>query len=288
MNLTPQQKKKLAKLDKLEKAIKGNVVSVFEHIDDVEEELQSSISEVKDIVDNLDIPERLTTEELQQVIEPLIPKPVKGDKGDRGDSIKGDKGDNGKDGRDGKDGANGINGIDGLDGKDADPQEIINQVELDLEVRLPQFGTQFRDGLELLQDEERLDKKAIKGLDDYEDVARLARLPRGGGGKQNLYQLNDVNIQLPTNNQVLKYNSTTNLWENGVGGGSFVWSSPPINPTDTATAGDIAYDSDYFYVAVATDTWKRTALSTWSVANSFMLLEDGSFLLLESGDKIIL
>lgn len=39
--------------------------------------------------------------------------------------------------------------------------------------------------------------------------------------------------------------------------------SAPATATSTGTAGSIAYDSSYFYVCTATNTWKRTALSTW-------------------------
>lgn len=37
----------------------------------------------------------------------------------------------------------------------------------------------------------------------------------------------------------------------------------PSSASDTGTAGRIAWDSDYIYVCVATDTWKRVAISTW-------------------------
>ena len=37
----------------------------------------------------------------------------------------------------------------------------------------------------------------------------------------------------------------------------------PSSASDTGTAGDIRYDADYIYVCVATDTWKRVAISTW-------------------------
>lgn len=37
----------------------------------------------------------------------------------------------------------------------------------------------------------------------------------------------------------------------------------PATATSTGTAGEIRYDSDYVYICVATDTWKRAALSTW-------------------------
>jgi hypothetical protein len=38
----------------------------------------------------------------------------------------------------------------------------------------------------------------------------------------------------------------------------------PASATATGTAGDIRYDADYIYICVATDTWKRAAISTWS------------------------
>ena len=37
----------------------------------------------------------------------------------------------------------------------------------------------------------------------------------------------------------------------------------PANAASTGTAGDIAFDSNYIYYCVATNTWKRVALSTW-------------------------
>jgi hypothetical protein len=37
----------------------------------------------------------------------------------------------------------------------------------------------------------------------------------------------------------------------------------PASAAATGNAGDIAWDSDYIYVCVATDTWKRVAIATW-------------------------
>ncbi len=37
----------------------------------------------------------------------------------------------------------------------------------------------------------------------------------------------------------------------------------PASATDTGTAGQVAWDANYVYVCVATNTWKRSALSTW-------------------------
>lgn len=37
----------------------------------------------------------------------------------------------------------------------------------------------------------------------------------------------------------------------------------PASASDTGNAGDICWDSDYVYVCVATNTWKRSAIATW-------------------------
>mgnify|MGYP003654797961 CR=1 FL=1 len=37
----------------------------------------------------------------------------------------------------------------------------------------------------------------------------------------------------------------------------------PASASATGTAGDICWDASYVYVCVATDTWKRAAISTW-------------------------
>lgn len=84
------------------------------------------------------------------------------------------KGENGRDGRNGK------------DGKDADEEKIIKETIDTLEKNLPAFGAQFRDGLELLKDEERLDASAIKNLDKIieplmNDV-KFKTITVGGGG----------------------------------------------------------------------------------------------------------
>lgn len=37
----------------------------------------------------------------------------------------------------------------------------------------------------------------------------------------------------------------------------------PVSAAATGAAGQVAWDNDYLYVCVATDTWKRVAISTW-------------------------
>lgn len=37
----------------------------------------------------------------------------------------------------------------------------------------------------------------------------------------------------------------------------------PANSSSNGIAGTIAYDSNNFYVCIATNTWKRAALASW-------------------------
>jgi len=39
--------------------------------------------------------------------------------------------------------------------------------------------------------------------------------------------------------------------------------SIPASSSASGTKGDIAYDDDYIYVCISTDTWKRSPLTTW-------------------------
>jgi len=41
------------------------------------------------------------------------------------------------------------------------------------------------------------------------------------------------------------------------------WAGVPASAAATGTAGQVAYESGWFYVCVATDTWQRVAIATW-------------------------
>jgi hypothetical protein len=41
------------------------------------------------------------------------------------------------------------------------------------------------------------------------------------------------------------------------------WVAVPASATATGTAGQMAYASGFLYVCVATNTWRRVALSSW-------------------------
>jgi hypothetical protein len=53
------------------------------------------------------------------------------------------------------------------------------------------------------------------------------------------------------------------------GGSGLSWSSVPASATASGTAGQIAYDGNYLYVATAANTWERAALSSWATDPSF-------------------
>lgn len=65
----------------------------------------------------------------------------------------------------------------------------------------------------------------------------------GGGGSSTLAGLTDVDLDSPTNGQVLKYNSTTQKWENangGSGAGSII-TYGYLAPTESGNDGDLYY-----------------------------------------------
>ncbi len=45
-------------------------------------------------------------------------------------------------------------------------------------------------------------------------------------------------------------------------GAMLTWVSAPATKTSTGTAGQMAYDTNYYYVCTATNTWKRSAIAT--------------------------
>lgn len=38
---------------------------------------------------------------------------------------------------------------------------------------------------------------------------------------------------------------------------------PPATAADPGIAGNIAFDSSYVYICIATDTWMRASIATW-------------------------
>jgi len=164
---------------------------------------------------------------------------------------------------------------DGVDGKNADEELIVDRV---LEkIVLPEYkdvvldsGEQIVDKINALDlsEENKIDASHIKNLPEPKMIG-------GGSTARNLYQLNDVSVSSPSNNQILKYNATTGLWVNGSGGGGSgvvetivagnnidVDSTDPANPivsVETLTLSDI---SDVTATAAEVDILSGATITT--------------------------
>lgn len=64
---------------------------------------------------------------------------------------------------------------------------------------------------------------------------------------------NSTNITVDDGNQIIMVS----------GAFAVVPSATPASASATGTAGTVAWDANYIYVCVATNTWKRVAISTW-------------------------
>lgn len=67
---------------------------------------------------------------------------------------------------------------------------------------------------------------------------------------------------------------------------SIILSSPsvPSSSTDTGTAGQVAWDANYVYICIATNTWKKALLSDWGA--NYLLTTGGNDLLTTGGNYI--
>lgn len=72
------------------------------------------------------------------------------------------------------------------------------------------------------------------------------------GDKKNLSVIKEGTVKIQEILTDLK-TSTTNLKAQ----------SPPATASSAGTFGDVTYDTNYIYVCVATDTWKRSPILTW-------------------------
>ena len=224
------QKDKIEKAKKIleinQKIKSFGTAFIAKKIDDIEEELGSVGKTLTDYIESVPFPQDGVDGE----------KGDKGDQGERGEQglpgMKGEKGDKGEKGEKGEKGDKGENGfgidgkdgLDGKDGKDGSPdtgEEIIEKINS-----------------LVLDDNLKIDASHIKNLP-------MNNVGQGIGGRP-LYQLPDVNISEPTNGQVLKYNSTTQLWENGVDVGGVAWggiTGTLSNQTDLQNALNLKYDA---------------------------------------------
>ena len=146
----------------------------------IEQKLDSTLEGIKQNTPNLN-------KVLESVRGTEGQKGEKGDVGEIGDEgipgingIDGKDGENGRDGIDGENGIDGKNGLNGKDGKDGSPDT----------------PEQVRDKLETLKGEERLDKSAIKGLDEELKKAGSGTAFSVFGAARNSVEYTDLSAQL--------------------------------------------------------------------------------------------
>jgi hypothetical protein len=60
----------------------------------------------------------------------------------------------------------------------------------------------------------------------------------------------------------------------------------PTNPTASGSEGMVAWNSDYLYICIADNSWKRVAFSEW-IAEMFYLQLGGENLQLDGNDLVI-
>lgn len=60
------------------------------------------------------------------------------------------------------------------------------------------------------------------------------------------------------------YSASVTQLSNYVVGQAFAIKTAPASATATGDAGEVRFTSDYIYVCVATNTWKRAEISTWT------------------------
>jgi len=121
---------------------------------------------------------------------------------------------------------------------ETDLSEVFDEIESQKEqlqnLSVLIVGENIRNSLEALQGDERLDKSAIRGLDEL--IKELQESSKAGKtqavGIRLLKYLADVNVEGITNGQTLVWNSTTNKFEAGSTSGASTF----LDLTDTPAA----------------------------------------------------
>jgi len=79
----------------------------------------------------------------------------------------------------------------------------------------------------------------------------------------------------PTDGQVLTWVDANNQWEPADTSDPIAIAAP-LTATSPGSPGQIAFDLDHVYIAVAQDTWKRATLSTWIAPSPLLFHFDES------------
>lgn len=79
------------------------------------------------------------------------------------------------------------------------------------------------------------------------------------GGADTQVQFNDGGTI--AGNSAFTFNKATS--QTTFGGPVILATHTPSSASDTGVAGQLAWDANFIYVCVTTNTWKRVAISTW-------------------------
>jgi hypothetical protein len=188
------------KIASLEEKITEAVKQVKESEVSLDKVLESVKGKDGEKGDKGDIP---SSDDLLEIIKPLIPEPIKGKDGKDYTLTEKDK----------KDIASKIN-VPIVEKVIIEKPTVTNEIK---EVAVYETGEEIVDKINglTITPENQIDATHIKNLPEFIEKSPIPN----GGGWRNLYQMHDVAISSPTNDQVLKYNATTNQWENGTGVG---------------------------------------------------------------------
>lgn len=176
----------------------------------------------------------------------------------------------------------------GIDGKDADEQAIADRVLREvqspiiekIEKNLPKLGEPIRDALELLDGDQRLDKSAIRGLDELLEKHNGQNIPYVGGIRY-LSQLVDILIGSDlADGHAIVWDATNKRWKNGEVSGTstinFADSETPTGDVDgantdfvlahTPTAGSLKVYLNGMRMSLTEDYTLATATITFLIA----------------------
>lgn len=175
-----------------------------------------------------------------------------------------------------------------IDGKDADEQAIADKVLREvqspiiekIEKNLPKLGEPIRDALELLAGDQRLDKSAIRGLDELLEKHNGQNIPYVGGIRY-LSQLVDILIGSDlADGHAIVWDAANNRWKNGEVSGTstinFADSETPTGDVDgantdfvlahTPTAGSLKVYLNGMRMSLTEDYTLATATITFLIA----------------------
>ena len=197
--ITQEQKNKLEKMannmDKM--AIHANLPivdelsEVNEHLEGIHENLKMMAEKPMPEMPKMEMPEKHKVEIMgAELVTIKGEQGIQGEKGEQGiqgndgkngeKGDKGERGDRGEMGIEGLQGEKGNDGVNGENGKDGSPDT----------------PEQIREKLESLEEENRLDKSAIKGLSDIIKGLdeRISNIPRGRGGSRKVVYTKKHNL----------------------------------------------------------------------------------------------